>query len=129
MAVPRTDPDQPALDPASPFFDVRTTAEADQSELVHEPASHDQVCRMTSASARSAKVSGDEGPTSEPRSAEGPADVFHEQDQVQRVGGAGLELRYQVTVEVAGLFRFGVHEKASTSNPIGQSDEAGEHVL
>jgi hypothetical protein len=61
--------------------------------------------------------------------AERAGDVFREQDQVQSVGGAALEPWDDVEVEVSSLLGFGVHEKASAPDPVGQLDQSGEHIL
>ena len=43
-------------------------------------------------------------------------DVFQQKNEVQFVGGAGLELGDEVTVEVARLLRLAVHQQATAAN-------------
>lgn len=62
-------------------------------------------------------------------SAEGTTNVFHKQDQVQRVSRTGLELRYQMKVEVSGLLGFGVDQETSAADPVRQLHKSGEDVL
>ncbi len=45
------------------------------------------------------------------------------------VGGAWLELGYEMKVEVAGIGGFGVYKQASTANVVGEFNEAGKDVL
>ena len=60
---------------------------------------------------------------------EGAADVFHEQHQVQFVGGASLEFGHEVFVKVACLDRLRVDEQATATDVVGQFAEAREDVL
>jgi hypothetical protein len=60
---------------------------------------------------------------------EGATDVFHEQDKVHVVGRAGLELGYEVKVEISRLFGLGVDEKAPATDVVGELDQPGEDVL
>jgi len=60
---------------------------------------------------------------------QGAADVFREQQQVQAVGGAGLELGDEVEVKVTGLDRFRVHEQTTAPNVGGKLQNPGEHML
>lgn len=47
-------------------------------------------------------------------------------NEVQFVGGARLELGYQMTVEVAGVGGFGVHQQTSTANIVREFDEPSQ---
>jgi len=62
-------------------------------------------------------------------SSEGPADVLHEQDEVEGIGGTLLELRYEVEVEVSSLVRFGVNQESSAADVFRQLGEASEYIL
>jgi hypothetical protein len=55
--------------------------------------------------------------------------VLHNQHEVKWVGGAGLELGYEMTVEVAGFGGFGVHEETSTADVVREFNQAGKDVL
>lgn len=55
--------------------------------------------------------------------------VFHEQHEVKWVGGAGLELRYEMNVKVAGFGGFGVYKETSTADVVREFNQAGEDVL
>jgi hypothetical protein len=48
---------------------------------------------------------------------------------VKFVGGARLELGYEMNVEVAGVGGFSVDEQASTTNAVGEFSEPSEDVL
>jgi hypothetical protein len=50
--------------------------------------------------------------------------VLHTQHEVKWVGGAGLELGYEMTAEVAGFGGFGVHQDASTADVVGEVNQA-----
>lgn len=61
--------------------------------------------------------------------AKGLAHVFHEQDEVQIVGRARLELGDQVKIEGAGRRRLGVHQEAATADVLRQFEQACKDVL
>jgi hypothetical protein len=57
-------------------------------------------------------------------SAQSPADVLHEKDEVEVVGRAGLELGHEMQVEVSSRFGLGVNKQTPASDVIGQFDES-----
>ena len=57
------------------------------------------------------------------------SDVLHQQHEVQLIGRAVLELGHEVTIEVAGVVRLGVHQQATTTDVVGQLEQPGEDVL
>ncbi len=61
--------------------------------------------------------------------AERSTDVLHEENEVEVVGGARLELGHHVQVEGSGTSGLGVHEEATAADVPGQCGEAGEDVL
>jgi hypothetical protein len=63
------------------------------------------------------------------RSTQGATDVLHEQDKVQVVGRAGLELGYEVEVEISPLLGLGVNQQARAPDVGGELDQADEDVL
>jgi hypothetical protein len=63
------------------------------------------------------------------RTLQGATDVFHEQDEVHVVGRAGLELGYEVKVEISRLFRLGVDDKAPATDVVSELDQTDEDVL
>jgi hypothetical protein len=50
--------------------------------------------------------------------------VLHTQHEVKWVGDAGLELGYEMTVEVTGFGGFGVHEETSTADVVREFNQA-----
>ena len=51
---------------------------------------------------------------------EGATDVLNEQDKVQVVGRAGLELGHEVEVGIPRLLRLGVDEQAPATDVVGE---------
>ena len=55
--------------------------------------------------------------------------VLHKQHEVKWVGGAGLELGYEMTVEVVGFGGFGVYEETSTADVVREFNQTGKDIL
>ena len=55
--------------------------------------------------------------------------VLHEEDEVKVVGGALLELRDEVEVELASLGRLCVNDQAIAANISRELEESSEHIL
>ena len=54
--------------------------------------------------------------------------VFHEEDEVEWVGGAGFEFGDEVEVERPGVVVFGVNDESTAPNIFAEGDEAGNCV-
>ena len=56
-------------------------------------------------------------------------DVFHEEDEVQRVGGRWLEAGNEMEIEIPGMVALGVDEKASTPDCGSEFGHPADDVL
>jgi hypothetical protein len=56
-------------------------------------------------------------------------DVFHKEDEVQRVGGRWLEAGNQVKVEIPGKLALGMDEKTSTTDRGSEFGHLADDVL
>jgi hypothetical protein len=59
----------------------------------------------------------------------GLADIFHEQEEMEVVGGARFELWYEVQVEIPRFCCLSVLQQTATADPIRQLEQSGEHIL